>query len=44
MPAATTTTVDPDGGALGTTFTDTGDLTNPATRYYLVRNKQTNEP
>ncbi len=38
-----TTTVNPDGGVLGTIFTDTGDLGNPTTRYYLVRNKQTNE-
>jgi len=44
MPAATTTTVDPDGGVLGTSFTDSGDLLDPQTRYYLVRNKQTNEP
>lgn len=43
FPTATTTTVNPDGGVLGTTLTETGDLTNPATRYYLVRNKQTNE-
>jgi plastocyanin len=44
MPAATTPTLNPDAGVAGTIFTDTGDLTNPATRYYLVRNKQTNEP
>lgn len=44
FPAGTTTTVNPDGGVLGTAFTDMGDLTNPTTRYYLVRNKQTNEP
>lgn len=43
FPSGTTTTVNPDGGVLGTTFTDTGDLTDPTTRYYLVRNKQTNE-
>jgi plastocyanin len=43
FPTATTTTVNPDGGVLGTTFTDTGDLGNSTTRYYLVRNKQTNE-
>jgi len=24
-------------------ITDAGELANPATRYYLVRNKQTNE-
>ena len=40
----TATTVNPDGGVLGTTFTEAGDLGNPTTRYYLVRNKQTNEP
>jgi plastocyanin len=40
----TTTTVNPDGGVLGTSFTDVGELANAATRYYLVRNKQTNEP
>jgi len=44
FPVGSTTTVNPDGGVLGTTFTDAGDLGNPTTRYYLVRNKQTNEP
>jgi plastocyanin len=44
FPAGSTSTVNPDGGVLGTTFTDAGDLGNPTTRYYLVRNKQTNEP
>ena len=44
FPVATTTTVNPDGGVLGTTFTDLGDLGTTTTRYYLVRNKQTNEP
>jgi plastocyanin len=44
FPVASTTTVNPVGGVLGTTFTDTGDLANATTRYYLVRNKQTNEP
>jgi plastocyanin len=43
FPLATTTTVNPDAGVLGTAFTDAGELSNPATRYYLVRNKQTNE-
>jgi plastocyanin len=43
FPAASTTTVDPDGGVLGTTFTDTGALSSPTKAYYLVRNKQTNE-
>lgn len=44
FPVASTTTVNPAGGVLGTTFTDAGDLADPTTRYYLVRNKQTNEP
>jgi plastocyanin len=44
MPAATTTTVNPDGGVTGTTFLDAGDLGNPQSHFYLVRNKQTNEP
>ena len=43
MPTATTTTVNPDGGVTGTTFLDAGELLSPTTRYYLVRNKQTNE-
>jgi plastocyanin len=41
---ATTTTVNPDGGVTGTSSVDVGALTNPTTRYYLVRNKQSNEP
>jgi hypothetical protein len=28
----------------GNCMLGTGDLGNPTTRYYLVRNKQTNEP
>jgi len=44
FPMGSTTTVNPDSGVLGKTFTEAGDLTNPTTRYYLVRNKQTNEP
>jgi len=44
FPAGTTNTLNPDGGALGTTFIDPGELLSPNTRYYLVRNKQTNEP
>lgn len=44
FPVASTTTVNPDGGVTGTTFTDSGDLANATPRYYLVRNKQTNEP
>lgn len=43
FPAGTTTTLNPDGGVLGTSFTDSGELLNATTRYYLVRNKQTNE-
>ena len=41
---ANTTTVNPAGGVLGTTYADAGEVAHPATRYYLVRNKQTNEP
>jgi plastocyanin len=41
FPAGSTTTANPDGGVTGTTFTEALDAT---TRYYLVRNKQTNEP
>ena len=41
---ATTTTVNPDGGVLGTAYTDVGVLASSTSRYYLVRNKQTNEP
>ena len=44
FPVATTTTVNPDGGVLGTTFLDAGALSAPNSIYYLVRNKQTNEP
>ena len=44
MPAATTTTLNPDGGVTRTTFLDAGVLNGPGARYYLVRNKQTNEP
>jgi len=43
FPAASTVTVDPDGGVLGTTWVDPGALGDPATRFYLVRNKQANE-
>jgi len=39
-----TTTVNPQGGVLGTTYADAGEFSNPASRYYLVRKKQTNEP
>ena len=43
MPPGTTTTMTPDAGNTGTVWTDSGDLLNPTTRYYLVRNRQTNE-
>jgi len=43
FPAATTTTLDPDGGPTGLSFRDVGELTNSLDRFYLVRNKQTNE-
>lgn len=43
FPTATTTTLNPDGGTTGTTFTDTGELSSATTKYYLVRNRQTNE-
>jgi plastocyanin len=44
MPPGSTATVNPDAGVTGRTFIDLGDLTSATTRYYLVRNKQTNEP
>jgi len=44
FPLASTTTVNPDGGATGLTFLDAGQLASANSRYYLVRNKQTNEP
>lgn len=44
FPAGTTNTLNPDGGVLGTTLLDVGELSDPSNRYYLVRNKQTNEP
>ena len=44
FPAGTTNTVNPDGGVLGTTLLDVGELSDTNSRYYLVRNKQTNEP
>lgn len=43
FPAATTQTLDPDGGVTGRSLKDVGALSDPTTRYYLVRNKQTNE-
>ena len=36
-------TLNPDGGVTGTTLTDVGALADPTTRYYLARNRQTNE-
>ncbi len=43
FPLAGITTLNPDGGTAGTQFTDAGELGNPASRYYLVRNRQINE-
>jgi hypothetical protein len=40
---ADTVTGDPDGGTAGTTFREIGGLTDPASHYYLVRNRQINE-
>jgi plastocyanin len=40
---ANTVTGDPDGGTAGTAFTELGGLNDPATHYYFIRNKQTNE-
>lgn len=36
--------LDPDGGSGGTSFTDAGGALGPGARFYLVRNKQQNEP
>jgi hypothetical protein len=44
FPAASTATLDPDGGVFGVTFTDVDALSSPTTVYYLVRNKQSTEP
>lgn len=38
-----TLTGDPDGGTAGTVYTELGGLNDPASHYYLIRNKQTNE-
>jgi plastocyanin len=43
FPVASITLNDPDAGATGTQFTDLGELQNPGTRYYLVRNRQSTE-
>lgn len=43
FPVAGITTLNPDGSTAGVQFTDVGELGNPATRYYLVRNRQINE-
>ena len=40
---ANTVTGTPDGGNTGTTFRELGGLSDPATHYYLVRNRQINE-
>jgi plastocyanin len=43
FPDASASLNDPDAGATGTVFTDPGELGNPSTRYYLVRNRQSTE-
>ena len=40
---ANTVTGTPDGGNTGTTFRELGGLSDPASHYYLVRNRQINE-
>lgn len=40
---ANTVTGNPDGGTTGTTFTELGGLSDPASHYYIVRNRQINE-
>jgi plastocyanin len=39
-----TVTGSPDGGNAGTMFTELGGLSDPASHYYLIRNRQTTEP
>ena len=43
FPPATTQTCDPSGGSTGTSYRDIVELNILQARYYLVRNKQTNE-
>jgi hypothetical protein len=43
FPTASSTLMNPDGGTAGTKFTDVGELSVAATRYYLVRNRQITE-
>jgi hypothetical protein len=43
FPTANVSLNDPDAGPTGTKFTDPGELSNPGTRYYLVRNRQSTE-
>jgi plastocyanin len=43
FPVADLSSNDPDAGATGTQFTDLGELSNPTTRFYLVRNRQSTE-
>ncbi len=43
FPAGDTTVFDPDSGATGTRFVDKGELGTLTPRFYLVRNRQTNE-
>lgn len=40
---ATPSTVDPQGGPAGRSYRDVGQLNQPGNRFYLVRNRQTNE-
>jgi plastocyanin len=42
-PGPNTVTGNPNGGVTGTTFIELGGLNDPASHYYLIRNKQTNE-
>lgn len=39
----TPSTVDPQGGATGRSYRDVGQLGQPGNRFYLVRNRQSNE-
>ncbi len=42
--SANTATLNPDAGFPGLKFTDAGELGNAASRYYLIRNLQANDP
>ncbi len=43
FPAGDITLLDPDGGSTGSQYTDIGELSVSTSRYYIVRNRQTNE-